>query len=399
MSLPAKTTPGSAPAYMQRFRDRYRHLVKRLSEGTGSPYAILSYKGKVWSMRTKGERRTLTNAQGDPLQRLSVVILDASPNISKKLYLKGFVEGADDPPDCQSVDGVTSDPTSPNRQHVTCADCPHNQWGSRITEQGKKAKRCNDNRRLALMAVDDVGVDNPAVGPMLLNVPPASLGSLASYGEQIDNHGLIPQAVVTSISFNPNRAYPELSFRGDGILPEDKIEWVLDQMENNNTVRRIINQLTELEETGAANARKEPSASSASAAAHPQPGPAPEPRSAAPAAPPPPPPPPAATAPSQTAPNGPDRPRGSRAGNKPVVTGAPIALGQQSRPNIRGFNVEPIAAPPSASAVSAEELEATIDDGEDAGAAGDQDAVTITDAAEEGRFDDLWNALNKAAGS
>lgn len=409
MSMP-QSRPNGPPAYIEKFRQKYGHLVKRLSEGTGSPYAILSFKGKVWSVRSKGEKRPLTNEQGDPIARLQVVILDAAPQISKKFYGRGFVEGSDDPPDCQSADGVTSDPNSPNRQHVTCADCPLNQWGSRITEQGKKAKMCADNRRLALMAVDDVGVDEPRVGPMLLNVPPASLGSLATYGDQISRHGLIPQAVVTSIGFNPAKAYQELVFRGDGILPEDQIEWVIDRMENDPTIKRILSQLTELEETGAANARKEPSSSGTNASANPQPAnpPAPEPAPA-----PPPPPQPQATAATRGR-AGPGRPRQpSPATSGPAAAGAfnTSTVNLSPMPSGKSGGLTDPPAGPTANAQSAngganvesfevdpaiiEELTAATGSGEAEGAAGDTDAE-VREAAEGQNFDQLWNALSTA---
>ena len=50
--------------------------VESLAEGIGSSYGVISYKGKVWSLRYRGERYTFTRPDdGTPVGHIDVIIL------------------------------------------------------------------------------------------------------------------------------------------------------------------------------------------------------------------------------------------------------------------------------------------------------------------------------------
>ena len=183
-----------------------------LGAGVNSSYGVMGYKGKVWSTRFGGQDTPLMRDDGDgPRNSIEVVLLKSSPAISKIFYKNGYVEGSNAAPDCWSANGVTPDASVQNKCNATCADCPMNAWGSRISESGKPGKACSDSRRVAIVPVNDI--DNELFGgPMLLRIPAASLKDLKAYGDLLDSYQYPYYAVATRISFDPKEAYPKFVF-------------------------------------------------------------------------------------------------------------------------------------------------------------------------------------------
>eukprot|EP00729_Bicosta_minor_P019763 gene19763-31784_t len=68
---------------------------------------------------------------------------------SKVFYNSGFVEGSVAKPTCYSNDGIAPASDAEEPQSKKCNVCPHNQWGSRITENGGKAMRFVEEEELA----------------------------------------------------------------------------------------------------------------------------------------------------------------------------------------------------------------------------------------------------------
>lgn len=180
-----------------------------LGAGVASSYAVMGIKGKVWSVKFGGEEHQLLRDDGDgPRNSIEVVIVKASPAISKIFYKNGYVDGANAPPDCWSGNGITPDPSVKEKMCATCADCPMNAWGSRTTDAGKQAKACADSRRIAVVPVADLA--NEAYGgPMLLRVPAASLKDLKAYGDLLNQHQYPYYAAATRIAFDSNEAFPK----------------------------------------------------------------------------------------------------------------------------------------------------------------------------------------------
>jgi len=201
----------------------------RLSTGISVGYPILRIKGKVWSItRGSNEPHVLMRPDGDgPRNSIDVVLLAASQNVSKVWYEKGYVEGSTDAPDCFAPNGVVPDASSPKKQSNTCASCPQNAWGSKITPAGKKAKACQDSKRVAVSPLGDVR--NEAFGgPMMLRVPAASLTDFANYGDGLDAQGYRYFTVGTKMSFDPNEAYPKLVFEPIRALEDHEAEAVVE---------------------------------------------------------------------------------------------------------------------------------------------------------------------------
>lgn len=221
--------------------------LNELTGGVTAGFPVLSIKGKVWRMRAKGEEEMLLDAQGNALPSINIVMVKANPLPSKIYYDKGFVEGSTEAPRCFSNDGLkpsdqVNDPVSP-----VCATCPKNQWGSKITEQGKKARACADARRMAVAFIDDLnqlGKDAPLY---LLRVPAASLNPLKDYAEKVLKPKGIPQfAISTTVGFDPQVAHPQLTFRPHRFVNAAEAEAII-ALRESEEARRILAEAVDFE--------------------------------------------------------------------------------------------------------------------------------------------------------
>ncbi len=211
-----------------------------LSSGVQAGFGILSYRGKVWRLKYRGEEKPIMRQDGDgPVNNVEVVIVKASPVISKIYYIEGYAEGSNAPPDCFSTNGQVPDPASPKLQCKTCAACPHNVWGSRITPAGKKTKACADSKRLAVVPLNDI-TNEAYGGPLLLRVPAASLQDMAGYGTKLKTLGYPYFGVATRISFDHGEAFPKFVFGAIRPLTDDEGRQVL-ELQNDDRVDRMLN--------------------------------------------------------------------------------------------------------------------------------------------------------------
>ena len=185
-------------------------------------FPVISIKGKVFHIQLGDERElvTKTGTDDEPASALEVVILSVNPNKSKVFYNSGFVEGSVAKPTCYSNDGIAPASDAEEPQSKKCNVCPHNQWGSRITENGGKGKSCGDSMRLC---VAPAGMIND---PMLLRVPAATLKTLGQYGSQLAKRGVEPQYVVTRVGFDYNVAHPALTFKAMRFVEEAELATV-----------------------------------------------------------------------------------------------------------------------------------------------------------------------------
>lgn len=206
---------GKLPAFLKNAAGAASELMANV--GTGG-FPVMSIKGKQFALSKGGERKTLMNPN-DPDEvatSINVVILKANPNLSKVWYAKGYVEGSDAKPDCFSNDGVAPDPSVEKPQAKKCSVCPKNEWGSKITDDGKKTKACTDSRRLAIANPDALNE------PILLRCPPATLRPLAEYGGELAKRNIPYSAVITKIGFDRTVAHQQLTFKPIGFLNEEQ---------------------------------------------------------------------------------------------------------------------------------------------------------------------------------
>lgn len=209
-------TASKLPAHLQGKVKTQNVFASAVSVG-GFP--VISIKGKVFHIQRGDERTLVTKGNDDePASALEAVIIAVNPNKSKVYYDRGFEEGSVAKPNCYSNDGIAPAADAEDPQSNKCATCPHNQWGSRITDNGGKGKACADSMRLAIAPPDQLN------DPMLLRVPAASLKTLGQYGAQLAKRGVEPQHVVTRIGFDYNVAHPALTFKATRFVEENEMQ-------------------------------------------------------------------------------------------------------------------------------------------------------------------------------
>lgn len=223
---------GKVPAYLAKFA---AFAVSDLTANVGSGFPVMSIKGKVFALVRSGDRETIMNPNDadEVATSINIVVMKANSALSKIWYAKSFVEGSDAKPDCFSHNGVVPDPTVEKPQASKCTICAKNQWGSKITDDGKKLKACSDSRRVAIARPD--ALDEP----IMLRVPAGSLKNLAEFGADLAKRGIPYSAVVTKLSFDREQASPKLTFKPVDGLEEAEFKKVQEVI-TGDTVQSIL---------------------------------------------------------------------------------------------------------------------------------------------------------------
>lgn len=224
----AQFTGGKVP---QKLADAMAADNADLSSGVRGGYSVVSIRGSRWHIKVGDEETTITDpVTGDPVGSLRLVLLKSSPNVSKNFYVGGYEEGASEAPTCWSIDGKLPDPGGV-AQAPSCAACPKNQFGSRITDAGKKVKACGDSRRLAVIPENDYANELYG-GPMLLRIPASSLSNLSQYGKKMSNKGFPYNTIVTRCSFDHTVSFPKLEFNATRPLTDDEADTIIGLLNN-----------------------------------------------------------------------------------------------------------------------------------------------------------------------
>jgi hypothetical protein len=214
-------------------------VENELGAGVHGGFGMIGYKGKVWSIRKGGDEKPLMREDGDgPRASIEVVVVKAPTVISKIFYENGYVEGSTASPDCYSTNGLAPAPGAAKKQCATCAACPKNAWGSRITPQGKQGKACSDSKRLAVVPLGDLK-NEMFGGPMLLRVPAASLQDMSSFGQKMASLGYPAGSYGMRVAFDVNEAYPKFVFTAIRPLNDVEAKVVID-WRNGPEVARIL---------------------------------------------------------------------------------------------------------------------------------------------------------------
>jgi hypothetical protein len=210
-----------------------------LGAGIVAGMARISIENGKWTLKYRGEERPLLRADGDGHRTsIEVVIVKASPFVSKTFYEDGFVKGSTASPDCWSSDGATPDKGVPKKQNDVCISCKKNAFGSRTTAAGSKGKACSDYKRLAIVPLDDI--ENELYnGPMLLRVPAASLNALKEFSANMLRLGYPYNSIGVRIGFDPNEKFTKLVL--GAIRPLDDIEAAkIMELQSDPRVSRIL---------------------------------------------------------------------------------------------------------------------------------------------------------------
>ena len=215
--IPFDTASGNLPAYLKQANRSAVNDDLTAHAGVGG-FPVMSIKGKNFTVVRDGERTVLTkDVDGEKIAvpSIEVVLVKANKGTSKVFYMKGYQEGSEaTKPDCFSNTGDKPDLSVAEPQSKSCAICPHNQWGSKIGDNGGKGKACQDSVRMAIATADQIN------DPYLLRVPPASIKSLGEYGKMLAKRGVGYNMVVTRIGFDMESPTPKLTFKPTGLLSD-----------------------------------------------------------------------------------------------------------------------------------------------------------------------------------
>ena len=218
-----------------------------LSDGIGSSYAIIKYKGKQWSLVYRGEQHFFVKEDGYGLEYLNMVILQQAPLKSKSYFPKksdgsAYEEGSHDAPLCASIDGVVPDAGVPQKQAEACALCPRNVW--KTSPDGKKIRECQDYKRIAVMLMPTQTtklLGEPLAEPAFLRIPGASLENLSRMGDETKRQGYHFSSYITRVDFDPQQAYPKMRFKATQQLTNQEADFIL-KMRKDPIALRIIGQ-------------------------------------------------------------------------------------------------------------------------------------------------------------
>lgn len=240
LALPDWAKSGPAAAFSELAA---RAQEDSLSAGIGQSYGVIGYKGKVWSLRYRGERHNfIRQDDGTPINYIDVIVLKQAPHKSKSYYKQYDQDSAGERPVCSSINGVVPDADAQEKQADACALCPRNVWKT-DPNTGRKSRECTDYKRLAVLILPSM--TTPLLGsqllePVFLRVPPASLNSLAIMGDTMANQGYHYSTYITRISFDPNFAHPQMIFRPLQALGNEEAPVILDLVKD-MTTDRIVN--------------------------------------------------------------------------------------------------------------------------------------------------------------
>ncbi len=212
-------------------------FVDEMGSGVSGGFGVITYKGKIWKTKYQGTETVLRKQDGsnELRQSIEVVVVKAASVVAKIYYETGFVDGSTAPPDCWSTNGQTPDPASPKKQCATCAGCPMNAWGSRVTEAGKPGKACADSKRLAVVPMNDINNDLLG-GPMLLRVPAASLREMKSFADKLQAMGFPSYSIAIRIGF-AEVAHPQFTFGAIRALTDEEADDVMALRDDPRTAR------------------------------------------------------------------------------------------------------------------------------------------------------------------
>ena len=236
MSTAIATIP-DLPSYLQVGSEaaRARNLAAMGGIKAGG-FPRISIGGAKFHLIDGDDKILLTDPNNPelPAMQLEVSVVGFNPGVSKTYYKGKWQEGDAGEPDCSSDDGITPDPHVSTPPCTNCANCPQNQWGSKISEQGKQIKACSDNKRLVILPVSDLD-ESKAIA---FTITPASLKPWAEYVRLLDSKGVEISTCVTKIQFDPTVTFPKLQFKfGRYLAPEELA--IIRERETEDDVRLI----------------------------------------------------------------------------------------------------------------------------------------------------------------
>src|SRR5208282_4278926 len=208
------------PAYLQNLPSRNLAQTAISNVGQGSPPYL----------SIEGNRFTLVDVTGNtiPIQTLhvDVVIVDVNDHVSKIYFdpSKPYDPNTPTPPLCFSDNGIAPSINAGHPQAPTCASCPNNVWGSKISQMGSAVKACADQQKIAMYFPEY------SDGVFLLRIPPGSFVNWRGYMAKFAGAGLDPDRVITRISFQ-EKVTGVLTFQSPGYITEQQVGTIAKMIE------------------------------------------------------------------------------------------------------------------------------------------------------------------------
>ena len=212
------------------------------SGGTGGIKRI-SIRGGVWRMMVSGKEVAKNEDR-----TMNVVIVAASPKVSRTFYASSYQEGEIKAPDCWSADGEVPDAKASDPQSKRCIDCVQNTKGS---GQGD-SRACRYSQRLAVTLANDIGGE-----VMQLTLPASSIFGagepgkwpLQTYAKMIGSKGVPITAVVTEMRFDTDSATPKLTFKPVRVLDSDEHNTAISQGKTPAAIKAVTMTVSEADST------------------------------------------------------------------------------------------------------------------------------------------------------
>ena len=172
---------------------------------------------------TAFEVPTDEEGETDMVKEITGVILY---NHAVNSYYKEKYSGGSNPPDCGSFDGKIGVGTPGG----DCKNCPYNKFGS---GEGK-SKACKNRRMLYILQENEFF-------PVMLSLPPGSVGSYTNYVKRLVSKGLRPNSVVTKITLKKTSstdgiAFSQAVFKNDRVLTVQEKEALAPMVEQMKTM-------------------------------------------------------------------------------------------------------------------------------------------------------------------
>lgn len=196
----------------------------------------LSELGRIQFERVKmpsggGLAFEVSDENGNPTATSEIVgiIIDRYP---VNAYWPDKFAGGSNPPECSALDGRTGIGTPGG----DCATCPHNQWGSDGEGRGKA---CKNLHRLYVLQQGDIL-------PLLVALPPTSLGNFSSYMIRLTSKAKKPfWSVLTRIKLekatsNQGIVYSKAVFSRVDDVPAEQTKQLREYIESLKPLMRAV---------------------------------------------------------------------------------------------------------------------------------------------------------------